>query len=481
MITEKNMQYPPRRELLKTLTGNQGLDEITEGGLPKGRPTLVVGGPGCGKTLLAIEFIVKGITDFDENGVFVSFEESRIELVENVASLGFDLDVLMDKKQLFIDEIRMGPPPDIEAGQSDLGGLFARLQYGIDTVGAKRIVIDDISSLFSYISNQAILRSELHRLFDWLKEKGLTAIITAESGGGTNGLTRNGIEEYVSDCVILLDQRIQEQVKTRRLNILKYRGSRHGTNEYPFLITENGISVLPITSMLMNYNVSTERVSTGIQKLDDMFGGKGYLKGNSILISGTAGTGKSSFGAHFAHSVCASGNRCLYFAFEESADQIVRNMRSIGVDLKPHVDENRLQFHAVRPTIYGLEMHLLNIHRMIENFKPDAVIIDPLSNLTSIGSLMDIKLLFLRILDFLKRKQITTLCTDLTSGGSYPEATDVGVSSIMDTWILLRNEEKNGNRERSIYILKSRGMAHSNQIHLFDITDNKIVLQDIRK
>lgn len=386
----------------------------------------------------------------------------------------------MDKKQLFIDEIRMGPPPDIEAGRFDLGGFFARLQYAIETVGAKRIVIDGVVSLFSYIANRAILRSELHRLFAWLKEKGLTVIITAERSDGSKGLTRNGIEEYVSDCVILLDQRIQEQVTTRRLNILKYRGSRHGTNEYPFLITENGISVLPVTSMLMDYKVSTERISTGIKKLDDMFGGKGYLKGNSILISGTAGTGKSSFGAHFALGVCESGNRCLYFAFEESACQIVRNMRSIGVDLKPHEEGKRLQFHAVRPTIYGLERHLLNIHRMIEDFKPDAVIIDPLSNLTSVGSLMDIKLLFLRLLDFFKRKQITTLCTDLTSGGSYPEATDVGVSSIMDTWILLRNEEKSGNRERSIYILKSRGMAHSNQTHRFDITDNGIVLQDAR-
>lgn len=463
-----------KRRVPKTPSGIQGLDEITDGGLPKGRPTLLCGGAGTGKTLMAMEFIVKGISDFNENGVFISFEESKDELYNNVASLGFNLDILDKDKRIYVREIDLQPQDVFEVGDYDLEGLFVQVGYAIDSVKAQRIVIDGIETLFSYFSRESIIRRELKRLFRWLKDKGMSAIITCERGDGIQNITRHGIEEYVSDCVILLDQRVEEQIATRRLHVLKYRGSKHGSNEYPFLVTDNGISVLPVTSTALEHEAAPERVLTGIKKLDEMFGGQGYYKGSSVLITGTAGTGKSSFAASFAKSVCASGNRCIYFAFEESARQIIRNMASIGLDLKPFIDQNLLKIHSVRPTLQGLEMHLLSMHNMLDREKPSAVIIDPITNLNAIGNLLDIKLMFIRIMDFLKANNITSLFTALTPGGSVQEATDIAVSSIMDSWILLKNEQNNRQRERFIYIIKSRGMKHSNQIHPFEITDNGI-------
>ena len=447
------------------------MDEITGGGLPQGRPTLVAGAAGCGKTLFAMEFLVNGATHYDEPGVFVSFEENAEELAQNVASLGFDLKKLSKQKKLIIDYVRVERSEIEEAGEYDLDGLFIRLGHAIDSIGAKRVVLDTIEVLFSALSNQGILRAELQRLFRWLKDKGVSAVITAERGDGT--ITRFGLEEYVADCVILLDHRVNEQMSTRRLRIVKYRGTLHGTNEYPFLITKDGISVLPITSIGLDHKAPAGRVSTGIKELDEMLGGKGYYRGSSILLSGTAGTGKSSLAAAFVDAACQRGERCLYFSFEESTEQIIRNMRSIGINLSPHVKKGSLQFHVARPTLYGLEMHLITIHELIKQHKPDVVVLDPITDFFAVGSHAEVKAVLTRIIDFLKANQITALFTSYTEEDT-PNESVVGVSSLIDTWISLRNLENRGERQRGLFILKSRGMPHSNQIRSFNLTDGGI-------
>jgi circadian clock protein KaiC len=465
------------RTLHKAPTGIAGLDEITGGGLPKGRPTLVCGGPGCGKTLLAAEFLIRGATQYDEPGVFVSFEETGEELAQNVRSLGFDLDALVEEKKIALDYVRIEPAEIVEAGEYDLEGLFVRLGLAIDSVGAKRIVLDTIESLFGGFTNQALLRSELRRLFRYLKDKGVTAVITGERGD--RWLTRQGLEEYVSDCVILLDHRVTEQVSTRRLRIVKYRGSTHGTNEYPFLIDERGISVLPVTGLGLDHTVSDERVSSGIPRLDTMLGGKGYYRGSSILVSGTAGTGKTSIAAHFAYESARRGERVLYLAFEESPSQLMRNMRSIGIELQPLVKKGLVRIHASRPTLFGLEMHLVQIHKMIGELEPDAVIVDPISNLVDNGTQQQARSMLLRLVDFLKSKRVTAMFTHLTGGADALEATDVEISSLIDTWLLVRDIESAGERNRVLYVLKSRGMQHSNQIREFIITPEGIQLEPV--
>ncbi len=466
------------RSLPKSPTGIQGLDEITGGGLPKGRPTLVCGSAGCGKSMLGVEFLVRGATEFNEPGVLMTFEETTDDIVKNARSLGFDIDALVAKKKLFLDYVRIERNEIQETGEYDLEGIFVRLNYAIDTLGAKRVVLDTIESLFSGLSNGLILRAELRRLFNWLKEKGVTAIITGEKGEGT--LTRNGLEEYVSDCVIMLDHRAVDQVSTRRLRIVKYRGSTHGTNEYPFLINETGFSVLPISSLDLTHDVSSERISSGVPRLDTMLGGKGYFRGSSVLVSGTAGTGKSSLAAHFVNAASRRGEKSLYFAFEESPQQIMRNMRSIGVNLEPWAKKGLLRFHASRPTLYGLETHLAVMHQQVRDFKPRVVIIDPISNLVNSGTPTEVRGMLLRLVDFLKAHQITALFTCLTSTESESlEKTDIGISSVMDTWLLLRDIELGGERNRGLYILKSRGMSHSNQIREFLLTDNGIDIRDV--
>jgi circadian clock protein KaiC len=459
------------KTLPKSPTGIPGMDEITGGGLPKGRPTLVAGGAGCGKTLFAMEFLVNGAIQYNEPGVFIAFEENANELAQNVASLGFDLKELIKQKKLIIDYIKVERSEIEEAGEYNLDGLFIRLGHAIDSIGARRVALDTVEVLFSALSNQGILRAELQRLFRWLKDKGMSAVITAERGDGT--MTRFGLEEYVADCVILLDHRVTEQMSTRRLRIVKYRGTLHGTNEYPFLITRDGISVLPITSIGLNHKVSAERVPTGISELDGMLGGKGYYRGSSILISGTVGTGKSSLATAFVNAACRRGERCLYFSFEESTGQIIRNMRSIGIDLSPYVKKGLLQFQVARPTLYGLEMHLITIHELIKVHKPDIVVLDPITDFFAVGSQAEVKAVLTRIIDFLKANQITALFTSYTEEDT-PNESVVGVSSLIDTWISLRNLENRGERQRGLFILKSRGMAHSNQIRSFELTDNGI-------
>ena len=457
--------------LPKSPTGIPGMDEITNGGLPKGRPTLVAGGAGCGKTLFAMEFLVNGAIQYNEPGVFVAFEENAEELAQNVASLGFNLKDLTKQKKLIIEYVRVERSEIEETGDYDLEGLFIRLGHAIDTIGAKRVVLDTIEVLFSALENQGILRAELQRLFRWLKDRGVTAVITAERGEGR--ITRFGLEEYVADCVIQLDHRVNEQISTRRLRIVKYRGSLHGTNEYPFLIGMHGISVLPITSLGLNHKISAERVSTGVKELDEMFGGKGFFRGSTILITGAAGTGKSSLAAAFVDAACQRGERCLYFAFEESASQILRNMCSIGIDLAPHIKKGLLQFHAMRPTLYGLEMHLVTMYDVINQFKPQIVIMDPITDFSTVGSAAEVKAAMTRMIDFLKSDEITGLFTSITSEEA-PDNSIVGVSSLIDTWISLRNIENNGERHRGLFVLKSRGMAHSNQIRSFLLTDDGI-------
>ncbi len=464
-------------QLQKCPTGIDGLDELTRGGIPRGRPTLVTGAAGSGKTLLAMEFLVKGATLYDEPGVFMAFEETAEDLTTNVASLGFDLDGLVKKKKLAIDYVYIERSEIEETGEYDLEGLFIRLGHAIDSIQAKRVAVDTIEVLFGGLPNDAILRAELRRLFRWLKDKGVTALITGERGDTT--LTRYGLEEYVADCVILLDHRITDQISTRRLHIVKYRGSAHGTNEYPFLIDEDGISVLPITSLGLGYDVPRERISTGIARLDAMFDGKGFYKGSSVLVSGTAGTGKSTVAAHFASAACRKGKRSLYFAFEESPQQIVRNMASVGINLKLWVARKRLIIRASRATVYGLEMHLLEVMKLIRTFKPDVVVVDPISNLISVGLAPDVKSMLTRLIDYLKSQQITTLFTSLTTSEGSLERTETGVSSLMDTWIVLMDIEGQGERNRGLTIVKSRGMPHSNQLREYRLTHKGLYLEDV--
>jgi len=462
--------------LIKSPTGIQGLDEVTGGGLPKGRPTLIAGAAGCGKTVFAMEFLVNGATQFNEPGIFVSFDEPVEDLVKNFASLGYDLKGLSDRKKMAVDYIHIERSEIEVTGEYDLEGLFVRLGHMVDSIGAKRIVLDTIESLFGALPNEGILRAEIRRLFRWLKSKGLTAIITGEKGAGM--MTRHGLEEYISDCVIFVAHLVSEQVATRRLRIVKYRGSTHGTNEYPFLIDKTGISVLPVTSLELTHKASSERISTGIPRLDTMLEGKGYYRGSSVLVSGTAGTGKSSVAAKFADSACRRGECCLYLAFEESESQIIRNMQSIGINLEPWVKKGLLKIHASRPTFYGLEMHLVQIHNLVSSFNPGVVIFDPVTNMISVGSENEVKSMLTRLLDYLKMKLVTTLFTNLSHQEDL-EKTSVAISSLMDTWILLRDMEIGGERNRGLYVLKARGIGHSNQIREFLLTKEGIDVRDV--
>jgi circadian clock protein KaiC len=463
--------------LEKAPSGIAGLDEITLGGLPRGRATLICGSAGCGKTMLGIEFLVKGARDYSEPGVFVAFEETKNELVVNAASLDFDLGQLVREGKLAIDHVHVDPNEIAETGEYDLEGLFIRLKYAIESVGAKRVVLDTIETLFSGFSNTALLRAEIRRLFQYLKSFGVTAIITGERG--ENALTRFGLEEYVADCVILLDHRVADQITTRSLRIVKYRGSSHGTNEYPFIIDEQGFSVLPVTSMALRHKVSNQVVSTGVPDLDAMLGVGGYFRGSTVLMSGTAGMGKTSFAAALARSVCESGERVLYFAFEESAQQIVRNMRSVGIDLQPHLDSGRLRIVAQRPFLYGLEMHLASMRKEVDRFRPSVVVVDPISNLITAGTERELTAMLTLLIDFLKGEGITGFFTVLTENGGRLETSDTGISSLIDTWMLARDIEISGERNRGLYVLKSRGMNHSNQIREFVLSSKGIKLIDV--
>jgi circadian clock protein KaiC len=477
MAVKKAARNQTMATLPKAATGIVGLDEITGGGIPKGRPTLICGSAGCGKTLMAMEFLVRGALEQNEPGVFLAFEENAGELAKNVASLGFDLEDLEKRDKIVLDYVYIERSEIEDTGEYDLEGLFIRLDYAINSIGAKRVVLDTIEALFSGLPNENILRAELRRLFRWLKGKGVTAVITAERGEGA--LTRHGLEEYVADCVIMLDHRIMNQMSTRRMRIVKYRGSTHGTNEYPFLIDESGISVLPVSSAGLDHKVFTQRIGTGIPRLDNLLGGKGYFRGSSVLVSGTAGTGKTSIAVHFANAACSRGEKALYFASEESQAQIVRNAKFIGINLERWVKKGLLHFHCRRPSYFGLEMHLVTANKLIKEFSPDVVIIDPISSLNTVGTEAEVHAMFIRLLDFVKSRGATILCTNLTNGGNALEQTNAQVSSIMDTWLLLRDNEYNGERTRLMYILKSRGMAHSNQVREFLITSEGIDLTDV--
>jgi circadian clock protein KaiC len=476
-IAKKSVQVP-LVQLAKAPTGIQGLDEVTDGGLPRGRPTLVCGAAGCGKTMFAAEFLVCGAVKYDEPGVFVMFEENAKELVANMRSLGFDLDKLQKQKKIVLDYVHIERSEIEETGEYDLEGLFIRLGHAIDSIGAKRLVLDTIEALFSGLPNHAVLRAELRRLFRWLKERGITAIITGERGETT--LTRYGLEEYVADCVILLDHRINDQISTRRLRVVKYRGSAHGTNEYPFLIGTKGLSVLPITSLRLDHIAPTQRVSTGIAGLDEMLDGKGVFRGSSILVSGAPGTGKSSIGASFANAACARGERALLFAYEESQSQLLRNMNSIGVDLAQWVRKGLLHIHASRPTLQGLEQHLVFMHDLVKEFRPAVVLVDPISNLSLDENDASLKPTLMRLIDSLKLYGCTAMFTSLTPDAmTAMTETQVGVSSMMDTWLLLANIASNGERTRTLQVLKSRGMPHSNQVREFVFTDKGVDLVDV--
>jgi len=464
----------PSIGISKSPTGISGFDELTLGGLPTGRPTLVCGSAGCGKTLFASTFLINGARDYGEPGVFVTFEERPTDIVDNVASLGFHMNELVDQDIIAFEHITIDPSEFAEIGEYDLEGLFLRLELAIDTVGAKRVVLDTIESLFSAFSNPAILRAEIRRLFDWLKEKGLTTVITGERGDGT--LTRQGLEEYVSDCVLLLDHRVHNQISTRRLRIVKYRGTAHGTNEYPFLIDEDGFSVLPVSALGLNHAASEERVSSGIPDLDAMLTGGGFHRGSSILLSGVAGSGKSSIAASFLHAACERGEKAIYFSFEESAAQAVRNMKSLGLDLGRWIEEDKLRYIAVRPTFYSLEMHLAVMLREIQRFGPSTVVLDPISAFLESGDRFEVQSMLLRMVDFLKNRGITGVFSHLMHTQDGVIGTDAGLSSLMDSWILLLNREVSGEFNRELYLIKSRGMPHSNQVREFVMSGSGIKL-----
>jgi circadian clock protein KaiC len=451
------------RFLAKAPTGIQGLDEITVGGLPKGRTTLVCGSAGCGKTMLAMEFLVRGAQQYGEPGVFVSFEESAEDLAQNVASMGFDLKALAARKKLLIDHVRVVRSEIEETGNFDLEGLFIRVGLAIDSIGAKRVVLDTLEALFGGFSNTAILRAEIRRLFEWLKEKGVTAVVTGERGDGT--LTRHGLEEYVSDCVILLDHRVVNQLTARRLRIVKYRGSVHGTDEYPFLIREKGISVIPITSLRLDHTASGEVVSSGVPTLDQTLGAGGFYRTSTILLSGSAGTGKSSIAGHFVAESGRRGERSLYVALEESQSEIVRNMRSIGIHMAPLVAKDILRFHVSRPTAHGLELHLASIHQIVIEYRPRVVVVDSITSLLSMGSTPEVTSMIIRLVDFIKMNGITLVLTALNDAGGRVETSYVNISSLVDTWLMLGNVENNGVRARTLSVVKARGMGHSNQTH----------------
>ncbi|PPD57409.1 circadian clock protein KaiC [Dehalogenimonas etheniformans] len=464
-------------KLEKVSSGIHGLDEITGGGLPKGRPTLIYGSAGSGKTLMSIEFLIRGAILYNEPGVFISFEETEEELATNVSSLGFDLSGLIAAKKIFVDYVAVERSEIEETGEYDLEGLFVRLSSAINAVKAKRVVIDTIEVLFAGLNDKGIVRAELRRLFRWLKGKGVTTIVTGERGGETT-LTRHGLEEYVSDCVIFLDNRVNDQLSTRRIRIIKYRGSSHSTNEFPFLIDEQGLSILPINTIRLNYPVSNEGVPSGVDRLDIMLGGKGFIKGTSILVSGMVGTGKTSLAAHLVDTACRRGQKCLYYAFEEAPDQIMRNMTSIGIDLKPWVEKGLLHFHATRVSEEGLEKHLLVMQKEAEKYRPDVVIVDALTDFISLGPGNEVRLMILRIVDYFKMHQITAMFSSMSARADLEE-TGVGLSSAFDTWIHLVNVQNNQERNRTMTIVKSRGMAHSNQVREFVLTNKGVKLVDI--
>jgi circadian clock protein KaiC len=475
------MTRKPKGSLLKIPTGIQGLDEISEGGFPKGRTILICGSAGCGKTLFGIQFLVKGIEESEEPGVFISFEESKNDLSQNVKSFGIDLEKLIAAKKLRIDHVSVERSQIEETGEYDLEGLFIRLNHAIDTIGAKRVVLDTIESLFSGIKNTAILRAEVRRLFHWLKDKGVTTIITGERGDNT--LTRQGLEEYVSDCVILLDFRVIDQIATRRLRIIKYRGSTHGTNEYPFLIDETGVSVLPITSLKLEHKISNDIISFGLPGIDQLFSRKGVFRGSSILVTGNAGTAKTILASYFALSTCERDEKCLYFSYEESPAQLLRNMASIGIKLRPFIDSGLLTIHSARPSLQGLEMHLLLIFRLIEELKPGTVIVDPISSFLSIGSMSEVRDMLIRLIDQLKISQVNAYFTSLTHTHSLitPDPTVDAVSSLSDIWINVRHEQESNDRKRELNIVKSRGVGHITAPQHFSITNKGIQFINDRK
>jgi circadian clock protein KaiC len=471
-LPTRNSKSSQPPSLAKVATGIDGFDEITGGGLPQGRPTLVCGGPGCGKTLFALQFLVHGASH-GERGVFVTFEETEEDVLKNAASLGYDLPALIDRKRFVLEYIRVERSEIEETGEYDLEGLFIRLDHALRSVRARRIVLDTIESLFAGLSNEGVLRAELRRLFAWLKERGITAVITGERGAAT--LTRQGLEEYVSDCVIVLDHRVTEQISTRRLRVVKYRGSSHGTNEYPFLIDRRGIAVLPVTSLQLIHQASSDRISTGLGWLDDMFGGSGYFRASSVLLSGGAGTAKTTLAAYFLDAACRRGERAVCFQFEESPAQYVRNMQSVGLKLDRWIKKGLLHIRAARPTLYGLEFHLATMHREIDEAKPSVVVIDPLSSFTG-ASFDEVNAMVIRLIDYLKGKNISAVLTHLIPGGGASQEVEVGVSSLIDTWILLRNSPPGEQGGRHLSILKSRGMPHASDRRSFELTDRGPVL-----
>ena len=473
--TSKKIKALPRDHLRKCPTGIQGFDQITEGGLPRDKTTLLCGSAGSGKTLWGIDFLINGALNSNEPGVFVSFEETEEELFNDVASINLDLRRLVSENKILLQHIVL-ERRDIQESDFNLEGIFIRLEHAIESVGAKRIVLDSIESLFAGLTNPGILRLEIKRLFRWLKEKKVTALITGEPG--QDSYTRHGLEEYISDCIILLDNRVSEQISIRRIRIIKYRGSNHGTNEYPFVIDKDGLSVIPITSAGLNHPGTHKRISTGVHSLDKMFQGGGYTRGSTVLISGTAGTGKTSLAAAFSIERCKRGERCLFLSYEESAGQLIQNMRSIGIHFEPFIKRGLLRIVSTRPSFFGLEMHLLDLYKAITEFKPQSVIIDPLTSLIGEGNQREIQSMVTRMIDLLKSKGITGLFTSLVSSTAQNYASgEVGVSSLIDTWIVVRELEDAGRRRRrGLYIVKSRGMGHSSDVHKLILSDDGIDL-----
>ncbi|WP_240236172.1 circadian clock protein KaiC [Nocardioides sp. CFH 31398] len=461
--------------LEKAATGIEGFDDITFGGLPRARATIVTGAAGSGKSMFGVEFLAQGARAYGEPGVLLSFEETADELVANAASIGVDLRAMADEGTLVVDSAAGDLDDLVQSGAFDLEGLLLRLAAAIDAVGARRVVLDTVETLFSTLPDETTVRREFARLLRWLKERDLTVVVTAERGQ-QGRLTRHGIEEYVSDCVVVLDHRVEDEVATRRMRVAKYRGSPHGTNEFPFLISGRGLVVMPLHHDELT-EVSEERVSLGIPELDTMVGG-GVFRGSTIMISGSAGTGKTSIAACAADAACRRGEKALFLSFEEPSGQVVRNMRSIGLDLQHWIDKGLLVVQHMRPAITGLEAHLASLHMILDEHPAEVVVLDAVASLSRGVASYASASAVARDIAMLRLRGATTVLTALAGTHDDPH-TDVSASSLVDAWLLVRNVENDGERNRLLMTIKNRGSFHSNQVREFLLTDDGPRLVDV--
>ena len=458
-------------------TGVKGLDDVLGGGIPQGHAMLLVGKPGTGKSILSMEYLLHGIELHKENGVYISFEESEKQIISNAASFGWKFEEMVKKNKLAISYIDMQPEQMRTVGDYDLSALILRVKGAIKKVNARRVVIDGINNLLSTFDDERIIRSDLLRLIREIKEVNATIFITGERGH--DSWSKMGFEEYLADGLMHLDNRTDGNYQTREIQVVKCRGINHYTGKSPFIINSEGMSIRPLITADFDYKVLKSRVSTGIADIDNMLGGKGLYRGSTVYITGPSGAGKTSISSSFANGACSRGERALFLAFEESSDQIIRNMKSIGLSLDKWVNEKLLYFYTARATTNSLEGHLDNIMTMVREVEPTCVVLDPISAFRPIANENETKLMLIRLNDYLRARKITTVFTALSSDGEYSEHADVQLSSIADTWIVVRIMDYKGERNNVMQLMKSRGMSHSRQMKEMYFTGNGLKLQNV--